>query len=57
MTEVLFTLTCFIITSILIVGLVTSIMCGYYVLTILFSIPFLLAGIFICFYIIEEANE
>lgn len=46
MLETLATLIGFVLTSILLVGLIGSILNGYYILAILFTVPFVLGGIF-----------
>lgn len=54
MSETIFTIVCFIMTSFLIVGLAASILNGYYILSAILSIPFILAILFVCYYLINS---
>lgn len=56
MLDTLITLIGFILTSILIVGLIGSVLNGHYILAILFTIPFVLMG-GIYFYMIKENDK
>lgn len=57
MSETIFTMICFIMTSFLIVGLAASILNGYYILSVILSIPFILAILFVCYCVINSISN